>query len=106
VRQSSWRNFHVSESDRGVPGTGQVDWKGAFRALKEMKYQRWLTIESFGQTVPEIAAAAAIWRPLFKSNEEVAKQGIKVHPADAQEPKLAKSGGPCSSGRGPGVLEI
>jgi len=70
-------HFHVSESDRGVPGTGQVDWKGAFRALKEMKYQGWLTIESFGQTVPEIAAAAAIWRPLFKSNEEVAKQGIK-----------------------------
>jgi len=70
-------HVHISESDRGVPGTAQVDWKGAFKALKEMKYKGWCTIESFGQAVPEIAAAAAIWRPLFKDSEEVAKKGIK-----------------------------
>jgi D-psicose/D-tagatose/L-ribulose 3-epimerase len=70
-------HVHISESDRGVPGTGQVDWSGAFKAVKELKYSGWLTIESFGQTVPEIAAAAAIWRPLFKSSEEVARKGIQ-----------------------------
>jgi D-psicose/D-tagatose/L-ribulose 3-epimerase len=70
-------HVHISESDRGVPGTAQVDWKGAFRALKALKYRGWLTIESFGQAVPEIAAAAAIWRPLFKNNEEVARKGIQ-----------------------------
>jgi D-psicose/D-tagatose/L-ribulose 3-epimerase len=70
-------HVHISESDRGVPGTGQVDWGGLFRAVRELKYDGWLTIESFGQTVPEIAAAAAIWRPLFKNSEEVAKKGIK-----------------------------
>lgn len=70
-------HVHISESDRGVPGTGQVDWEGAFKAIKALKYRGWLTIESFGQAVPEIAAAAAIWRPLFKDSEEVAKKGIK-----------------------------
>jgi D-psicose/D-tagatose/L-ribulose 3-epimerase len=70
-------HVHISESDRGVPGTAQVDWDGAFRAIKALKYQGWLTIESFGQAVPEIAAAAAIWRPLFKDNEEVARKGIR-----------------------------
>jgi len=70
-------HVHISESDRGVPGTAQVDWTGAFRAFKALKYRGWMTIESFGQAVPEIAAAAAIWRPLFKDNEEVAKKGIK-----------------------------
>ncbi len=70
-------HVHISESDRAVPGTAQVDWDGAFKAIKTLKYNGWLTIESFGQAVPEIAAAAAIWRPLFKDNEEVAKKGIK-----------------------------
>lgn len=70
-------HFHVSENDRGVPGSGQVAWDEAFRAIKDLGYRGWLTIESFGQAVPEIAAAAAIWRPLFKDNEEVATKGIQ-----------------------------
>jgi D-psicose/D-tagatose/L-ribulose 3-epimerase len=70
-------HVHISENDRGVPGSGQVEWNELFKALKELKYKRWLTIESFGQAVPEIAAAAAIWRPLFKDNDEVGKKGLK-----------------------------
>ena len=70
-------HVHISENDRGVPGSGQVAWDQLFKALAELKYKNWCTIESFGQAVPEIAAAAAIWRPLFKDNEEVAKKGIK-----------------------------
>jgi D-psicose/D-tagatose/L-ribulose 3-epimerase len=70
-------HVHISENDRGVPGSGQVAWSDVFKALREIKYKGWLTIESFGQAVPEIAAAAAIWRPLFKSNEEVATRGIR-----------------------------
>ena len=70
-------HVHISENDRGVPGTGGVAWDELFKAIKELKYNGWLTIESFGQAVPEIAAAAAIWRPLFKDNDEVGKKGIK-----------------------------
>ena len=70
-------HFHISENDRGVPGSGQVAWNEAFRAIKDLGYCGWLTIESFGQAVPEIAAAAAIWRPLFKDNEEVATKGLQ-----------------------------
>ena len=70
-------HVHISENDRGIPGTGQVQWEELRKALAELKYDGWLTIESFGQAVPEIAAAAAIWRPLFKDNEEVAREGIK-----------------------------
>jgi len=70
-------HVHISENDRGIPGTGQIPWKEVKKALRELKYKGWTTIESFGQAVPEIAAAAAIWRPLFKDNDEVAKKGIK-----------------------------
>jgi D-psicose/D-tagatose/L-ribulose 3-epimerase len=70
-------HVHISENDRGVPGSGHVEWKPVFKALKEIKYDGWMTIESFGTTVPEIATAASIWRPLFKSNDEVARGGLK-----------------------------
>jgi D-psicose/D-tagatose/L-ribulose 3-epimerase len=70
-------HVHISENDRGVPGSGQVAWSDLFKALGELKYAGWLTIESFGQAVPEIAAAAAIWRPLFKDADEVGTKGIQ-----------------------------
>ena len=31
-------HVHVSENDRGVPGTGQVDWDGFFGGLKQSGY--------------------------------------------------------------------
>jgi D-psicose/D-tagatose/L-ribulose 3-epimerase len=70
-------HYHISENDRGVPGTGHVDWAGVFAALKRIKYQGWLTIESFGQLLPDLAAATRVWRPLFPSEEAVYKQGFK-----------------------------
>ena len=45
-------HVHVSENDRGVPGTGQVDWDGFFGGLKTNKYNGYLTIEAFGRALP------------------------------------------------------
>jgi len=42
---------HISENDRGAPGTGNVDWPGIFGALRRMKYDGWLTIEAFGRAI-------------------------------------------------------
>jgi D-psicose/D-tagatose/L-ribulose 3-epimerase len=69
-------HFHVSENDRGVPGTGQVHWQDYFRAIKEIGFDGRLTIESFGDALPDLAAAAKIWRPLFKHTDDVPFQGI------------------------------
>ena len=68
---------HASENDRGTPGTGHVDWPRHLRALHEIGYDGWLTIESFGSQVAEIAAAAAIWRDLAPSPEEIAFEGLR-----------------------------
>ena len=70
-------HVHLSESHRGTLGTGQVDWDGNFAALKEIDYRGWLVIESFGNTDPELASAANIWRNAFNSQEEVYQQGIR-----------------------------
>jgi len=31
-------HFHTSENNRGIPGTGQVDWFSVYRALKKINY--------------------------------------------------------------------
>jgi len=69
-------HVHISENDRGIPGTGHTDWRGVLMALKEIDYNGWLTIESFAQPEPALAAAAAIWRDLAPSGDELAVQGL------------------------------
>ena len=54
-----------------------IDWKIVAQALKEVKYQGIASIESFTPECKTIAAAAAIWRPLAKSQDGLAKDGVK-----------------------------
>jgi len=70
-------HVHISENDRGIPGTGHNDWRGVLLALKEIGYDGWLTIESFAQPEPDLAAAAAIWRDLAPSGDELAWRGLE-----------------------------
>jgi D-psicose/D-tagatose/L-ribulose 3-epimerase len=70
-------HVHISENDRGIPGTGHNDWKGVFKTLKESGYKGWLTIESFAQPEPALAAAAAIWRDPAPSGDILARQGLR-----------------------------
>ena len=70
-------HVHMSENDRGTPGSGHVDWGGVMLALKEVGYDGWLTIESFAQPEPDLAAAAAIWRDLSPSGDELARGGLR-----------------------------
>jgi D-psicose/D-tagatose/L-ribulose 3-epimerase len=70
-------HVHVSENDRGIPGTGHNDWRGVLKTLKTIRYNGWMTIESFAQPEPELAAAAAIWRDLAPSGDELAQQGLR-----------------------------
>ena len=77
------KHVHTCENDRGTPGTGPVDWKGVFAALRDLKYDGWLTIESFGFAIGELSAAASIWRDIEKSPEEIAFEGIKFIKASA-----------------------
>ncbi len=68
-------HFHASENDRGTPGTGQVDWDATFDGLREIGYDGWIVIEAFGDALPELAAATKIWRRLFESEEQLARDG-------------------------------
>jgi D-psicose/D-tagatose/L-ribulose 3-epimerase len=70
------KHLHTCENDRGTPGSGHVEWDAVFEAIRDTGYDGWLTIESFGANIPEIAAAAAIWRDLAATPEAVAFDGI------------------------------
>jgi D-psicose/D-tagatose/L-ribulose 3-epimerase len=69
-------HFHASESDRGELGTGQVRWKKIFAALKEIRYDGWVTIESFATGIVDLCAAACIWRPIYESADKLAIEGL------------------------------
>jgi D-psicose/D-tagatose/L-ribulose 3-epimerase len=70
-------HVHISENDRGTPGTGHVPWDDTFRTLRKVGYDGWLTIEAFGRALPALAAATRVWRDLFPSAEQVYTQGLR-----------------------------
>jgi D-psicose/D-tagatose/L-ribulose 3-epimerase len=70
------RHVHACENDRGIPGTGHIDWTGVFQVLHDLQYGEWVTIESFGFTLGELSAAASIWRDLAPSAEAIAFEGV------------------------------
>jgi D-psicose/D-tagatose/L-ribulose 3-epimerase len=69
-------HVHISENDRSTPGAGAVRWDENFDALKEVGYDGWLMIEAFGLALPEIAAATKIWRRMYQSEEQLARDGL------------------------------
>jgi D-psicose/D-tagatose/L-ribulose 3-epimerase len=71
------KHVHISENDRGTPGTGHVAWGETFQTLREVGYDGWLTVEAFGRALPALAAATKVWRDLFPSPEQVYTEGLK-----------------------------
>ena len=73
---SAITHVHISESDRSTPGQGQVRWSESFETLGEIGYDAWYTIEAFGRSLPSLAAATKIWRPMFEDEEILAREGL------------------------------
>ncbi|QDZ01899.1 sugar phosphate isomerase/epimerase [Nitratireductor mangrovi] len=69
-------HVHISENDRGVPGRGNIPWEETFAAIRGSGYDRWLTIESFGRGLKDLAAATKVWRDFAESPEAVYRQGF------------------------------
>ncbi|WP_009633997.1 sugar phosphate isomerase/epimerase family protein [Synechocystis sp. PCC 7509] len=70
------KHVHVCENDRGIPGTGHIDWQGIFAVLHKIEYDRWIVIESFNFKDPQLAAATRTWRDLASTPEAIAFEGL------------------------------
>jgi D-psicose/D-tagatose/L-ribulose 3-epimerase len=71
------KHVHTCENDRGIPGSGHVEWKEVFQALRSLNYDGWLTIESFGFAIGDLSAAASIWRDIERTPESIAFDGVR-----------------------------
>jgi len=69
-------HVHACENDRGAPGTGNIPWDEIAKALNDIHYDGPVVIESFTAKVKSIARAAAIWRALAPSQDELAEDGL------------------------------
>jgi D-psicose/D-tagatose/L-ribulose 3-epimerase len=70
------RYVHLSESDRGVPGSGNVDWKSVLTALKGTRFDGDLVVESFVTMMPQLASALSVWRPVARDRAEILEVGL------------------------------
>ena len=70
------RHYHLSESHRGTPGTGRVDWEAIYRALASVNYSGLVGMESFCEVSGAMAAATCIWRKMANSSDELLAQGL------------------------------
>ena len=70
-------HFHACGTDRGTPGGDSLDWKPIVAALKSVKYDGDVVIESFTTDVKVIARAAAIWRRIQPTRDEIAVDGLR-----------------------------
>jgi len=80
--------IHLSESDRGTPGSGTVDWDEIFAALAAIGFKGGLAMESFINMMPEIAYGLSVWRPVAKDEAEVMGNGLPFLRNKAKQYKL------------------
>ena len=78
IRAAGARLVHVQVcgNDRGAPGNDHIDWTTVANALVDIGYAGPVCIESFTAENRTIATAASIWRPLERSQDAIATDGI------------------------------
>lgn len=69
-------HFHLSESHRGIPGTGTVDWEQIYRALAESSYSGVVGLESFIEVSDAMRDATCVWRVLADSSDQLLSEGL------------------------------
>lgn len=67
-------HYHLCENDRGIPGTGLVDWDAIFRALGEMNYDGYAALESFVDVTDNMKTW--VWRQLAPSGDVLVREGV------------------------------
>ena len=80
--------IHLSESDRGTPGTGNVHWDEVFRGLEEIEYDGRLVMESFAAINEDIMGATALWRDVVGDPRALIRDGLDFLRGKAAEHHL------------------
>ena len=82
---SHLKHVHMTESDRGMLGEGNVHWDDLFRGLAEVNYAGALVLENFSSSIPGMAEAVSLWRPSKYDAETLAKGSLAFMKEKAAE---------------------
>jgi D-psicose/D-tagatose/L-ribulose 3-epimerase len=72
---SRLKHIHMSENDRGVLGSGHINFSAIIKALQKIEYDGYLMIEGFGYSEDEPNAPGALWGDPKVSPEDIAFAG-------------------------------
>ena len=69
-------HFHVSDNDRGVPGSGHVPWEAVKRGLDRAGYDGWIVAEMFVIAGNPASADLNIWRNIEPEATDAAARAL------------------------------
>ncbi|MDE0303920.1 MAG: sugar phosphate isomerase/epimerase [Albidovulum sp.] len=69
-------HFHVSENDRGVPGSGHLPWNDVKAGLDELSYDDWIVAEIFVIAGNPASADLKIWRNIEPDATDAARRSL------------------------------
>jgi D-psicose/D-tagatose/L-ribulose 3-epimerase len=70
------KHVHITESDRGMTGEGNVHWDDFFKALAAINYQGPLVLENFSSEITALVGPTSLWRPSKYNSEDLAKGSL------------------------------
>lgn len=70
------KHLHITESDRGMTGEGNVHWDDLFKALAEINFQGPLVLENFSSQIEELVGPTSLWRPSKYNAHDLAKGSL------------------------------
>ena len=69
-------HFHVSDNDRGVPGSGHAPWADVTKGLTAIGYDRWIVAEMFVIAGNPASADLNIWRDIEADATQAAGEAL------------------------------
>lgn len=70
------KHVHITESDRGMTGEGNVHWDDFFKALAAINYQGPLVLENFSSEITALVGPTSLWRLSKYNSEDLAKGSL------------------------------
>jgi D-psicose/D-tagatose/L-ribulose 3-epimerase len=79
------KHLHLSENDRGLLGSGHVDFPAILKAARAVDYSGYLMIEGFGFSAEELHGPGVLWAAQAVSPEAIAFEGARYLQALLQQ---------------------
>jgi D-psicose/D-tagatose/L-ribulose 3-epimerase len=82
-------HIHLCENDRGIPGTGLVQWDTLFAALHDIHYEGYGAMESFFSVSDDMRSGTCIWRDLAPDGDTLVSEGLRFLKSRIADHRLA-----------------